>query len=159
MTITFTVRWVPSVHSESKQATIVLLFLFLMFVALFSSPIDSFMNLRSAVCALKTLLGGWITELLLYFIPFGKISRCNTTLISTILFNRINSHTLPNPYYYHWAVKKYALDMRKICIFWNDLTMHITQTCIFRNAVTIHILGICILADRVTMHICEYANI
>jgi hypothetical protein len=54
----------------------------------------------SSVCALKILLGGWITVLLLFFMPFlGKI-RYNTSLISIISFYRINSHTpftLPCP--------------------------------------------------------------
>jgi hypothetical protein len=45
MTITFTVRWVPLVHSESKQASIVLFSPFLMFVALLSNPIDSLMKI------------------------------------------------------------------------------------------------------------------
>jgi len=43
MTITFTVRWEPLVHSESKQA--MLISPFLMFVALLSNPIDSLMKI------------------------------------------------------------------------------------------------------------------
>jgi hypothetical protein len=44
LAITSTVRWVPTVHSEAKQATIVSFSLCLMFVALLSNPIDSFIE-------------------------------------------------------------------------------------------------------------------
>ena len=40
LAITFTVRWVPTVHSEANQASIVSFSFCLMFVALLSNPID-----------------------------------------------------------------------------------------------------------------------